>query len=391
MLDEYLSEQVPDYLADLEQLVNVDCGTHNKAGVDTVGRILHEMLVDRGWSVEVHPQTDYGDLLGARLHGSGTTRIMLLGHLDTVYADGTVAQRPLTYADDRAIGPGVADMKAGLLTGIYAVDALRAVGFQDFAELIFFINSEEEVGSPVSTPVFTELAQREDVDAALVLEAARSNGDVVSARKGWGRFNIEVTGREAHAGIEPEQGANAIVELAHHVLAITALNGMDPGTTVNVGVIEGGTRPNVVPASARAVVDVRVQRSSAVAPLQDAVNALPDNVAVPGASVQISGGIDKPPMEKTEAIAYLVDLAQQCARDLSFSLGDTSTGGTSDANPLAAAGVPVLDGLGPIGGGQHGPDEYLDVTSIAPRTALLASLIQAIAEHQPRLRKLSER
>lgn len=378
----FLNERLSGYLADLERLVNIDCGTSNKAGVDAVGGMVHDMLAERDWSVRVHPQAEYGDCLEARLAGHGQTRIMLLGHLDTVYPDGTAAERPLRFEDDRALGPGVADMKSGLLTGIYAVDALLATSYRDFGEIIFFINSEEEVGSPVSTPVYTKIARDEEIDAALVLESARANGDIVSARKGGGEFHIRVTGREAHAGVEPEKGANAIVELAHQIQAITALNGLNPGTTVNVGVIKGGTRPNVVPASAEATVDVRVIEAAGIAPLEDAVAALPDQTVVPDTTVEISGGVAKPPMEKTPATAALVELAQQAARDLGFEVQDTRTGGMSDANPLAAIGVPVLDGLGPIGGDDHSPQEYLDVTSIVPRTALLAHLIQAIVEHQ---------
>lgn len=380
-ITEFLDHHLSDYLADLERLVNIDCGTHNKAGVDAVGAMVREMLEARNWSVQVHPQAQYGDCLEARLAGQGRARIMLLGHLDTVYPDGTAAERPLRFEDDRALGPGVSDMKSGLLTGIYAVDALLTAGFRGFSELIFFINSEEEVGSPVSTPIYTHIAQAQKLDAALVLEAARANGDIVSARKGGGEFHIRVTGREAHAGVEPEKGANAIVELAHQIQAITALNGLNPGTTVNVGVIRGGTRPNVVPAFAEAEVDVRVVEAVGIAALENAVAKLAKDTVVPGTKVEISGGVSKPPMEKTPAVAFLVELAQQAARRLGFEVQDTLTGGMSDANSLAAIGVPVLDGLGPIGGDDHSPHEYLDVTSIVPRTAMLALLIQAIAQH----------
>ncbi|MFQ5857216.1 MAG: M20 family metallopeptidase [Anaerolineae bacterium] len=381
----FLDEYLPDYLAHLERLVNIDCGTHNKAGVDAVGAMVRDMLEARAWSVRAHPQPRYGDFLEARFAGHGQVRIMLLGHLDTVYPDGTAAERPLRFENDRALGPGVSDMKSGLLTGIFAVDALLATGFRDFAEIIFFINSEEEVGSPASTPIYTEIAR--DIDVALVLESARANGDIVSARKGGGKLDIRVTGREAHAGVEPEKGVNAIVELAHQIQAITALNGMTPGTTVNVCFAKGGTRTNVVPASAEASVDVRVVELAAIAPLEDAVAALAQDTVVPGTTVEISGGISKPPMEKTPAIAFLVELAQQAAHELGFEVQDTLTGGTSDANPLAAIGVPVLDGLGPVGGHGHSPEEYIDVTSIVPRTAMLASLLRLMAQHQGLKRK----
>lgn len=381
----YLDAHLDEYLAILERLVNLDCGTRHKAGVDEAGAIVREVLESRDWSVRVHPQAEYGDFLEARRTGDGDTRVMLLGHLDTVYPTGTAAERPFRIENDTAQGPGVADMKSGLLTGIYAVDALLASGFRDFAEIVFFFNSEEEVGSPASTPIYTTLAQ--GMDAALVLESARANGAIVSARKGRGEFHVQVTGREAHAGVEPEKGANAILELAHQIQIISALNDPDRGTTVNVGVAHGGTATNVVPASAEAAVDVRVLEREIVKSLEQAIHSCAEQLMVAGTSVDIEGHITHAPMEKTPAIAYLVELAQACARSLGFEIQDTRSGGISDANPIAADGVPVLDGLGPVGGEIHSPREFTDLSSIVPRTALLAELIRAIADHRDELRR----
>ncbi len=381
----FLDSQRQSFLDDLEEFVTLDCGTHNKAGVDKAGAIMRRHLEDRGFAVEVLPLEEYGDCLVGRLTGQGAARIMLMGHLDTVYPDGTAAARPMQVEGDRILGPGVSDMKAGLLTGLYAVSALQSTGFDNFAEIVFFCNSEEEVGSPASQDLYTDVAR--EADAALVLEAARANGDIVSARKGGGGYRLKVTGRSAHAGVEPEKGANAIVELAHHVQAITELNGIRPGVTLSVGVIQGGTRSNVVPDQAEAEIDVRVARVGDIATLDEAVREAVSTTHVAGTTTEISGGVRTPPMEKTPAVAFLAGLAHDLASELGFSMKDVFTGGMSDANKIAEHGTPVLDGLGPIGGLDHSPDEYLELSSIVPRTALVAGLIQAIARERPALTK----
>lgn len=380
----FLQQHLPDYLADLEALVNVDCGTDHKPGVDAVGEMMQARLEAIGCSVTRFPLADYGDCRLATLRGSGQVRVLLIGHLDTVYSMGAVAERPLRFEGDRAVGPGVCDMKAGLLTGLYALKALRATGFDEFAEISFFLNSDEEVGSPVSRALYAEAARRADV--ALVLEAARANGDIVGSRKGGGLYVLTVHGRAAHAGVEPEKGANAIVELAHQIQGLGGLNGLHPGTTVNPGIVQGGSRTNVVPDLARVEVDVRVGTPEAIDPLDQAIRQLAAAPQVAGARVEVEGGIHTPPMPHRPAIAFLARLAQAAARDLGFEIGIAHTGGTSDANYVAESGTPVLDGLGPIGGLDHSPGEYLDVDSIVPRTALLARLIQSVCRNRDFIR-----
>jgi glutamate carboxypeptidase len=372
-----LIAQLHDFVDDLEEFVGLDCGTHNKDGVDQAGAIMRRHLEERGFAVEVLPLAEYGDCLVGRLAGPGEIRIMLMGHLDTVYPDGTAAARPMQVEGDRILGPGVCDMKGGLLAGLYAVAALQATGFEDFAEIVFFCNSDEEVGSPASKDLYAGPARA--ADAALVLEPARANGDIVSARKGGGDYYVTVTGRSAHAGVEPEKGANAILELVHHLQAIHQLNGIRPDVTVNVGVIRGGTRSNVVPDRAAAEIDVRVARAEDIAVLDAGMRDAISTPHIPGTTTEMSGGVRTPPMEKTPAIAFLADLARARAAELGFSLNDVFTGGISDANVIAGLGTPVLDGLGPIGGLDHSPDEYLERSSIVPRTALVAGLIRAIA------------
>jgi len=379
----WLQAHLPEFLDDLRALVSVDCGTSNKAGVDAVGRLFRDRLRAAGFELTEFPLTDYGDCFLATLRGSGRARILLVGHLDTVYPDGTVAQRPMRIEGQRIFGPGANDMKAGLLAGLYAVRALQHTGFRDFDRIEFFVNTDEEVGSPASQHLYHEVAAQ--ADAALVVEAARSDGNIVSARKGGATYRFTVHGRQAHAGVEPEKGANAIVELARCIQELTALNGLHPGTTVNVGVIGGGTRSNVVPDLAWAEVDVRFVTTEAGQVLDQAVRQVAARPSVPGTRIEVTGGREKAPMEKTAASAYLVELARSVAGQLGFTFQDVQTGGMSDANHIAELGVPTLDGLGPVGGHDHSPDEYLELDSIVPRTALLAGLIAAIATNREQL------
>jgi len=215
-----------------------------------VGRDVRARLESLGLEVETHEGGDRGDTLVGRWRGAGRARLLLIGHLDTVYPPGWPREHPFHVEGDSARGPGTCDMKAGVLVGLYALDALRHAGFDDFAEIAFILNGDEEVSSPVSSAVIAREARGRD--AVLVLEAARENGDIVSARKGFAQFDLHVQGRAAHAGVEPEKGRHALLELAHQIVALQALNGTIPGATVNVGVAAGGMRRNIVPDEARA-------------------------------------------------------------------------------------------------------------------------------------------
>lgn len=379
----YLTSTQADFLADLATLVNRDCGTFNKAGVDRVGAWVQTRCEAWGWEVQRFPLTEYGDCWLARLHGRGLGRLLLMGHLDTVYLDGTAASRPMRFEGSKIIGPGVCDMKGGLLVGMYALRALQISGFDHFAELAFFFNSEEEIGSPLSRAFYEPAAQ--PMDAVLVLESARQNGDIVRARKGCGLYKVRVKGKAAHAGVEIEKGANAILELAHQIIAFHKLHGLAPGVTVSAGLINGGTRYNVVPDDAWVEIDVRAETQAGIETLRRAVAGLAGHTTVPGTQVDIEGGFHSPPMATTPAIALLVELAQSVARELDFEIEGAATGGASDANLIANLGLPVLDGLGPVGGLDHSPDEYIEKDSIVPRTAMLAGLIQRILAERERL------
>jgi glutamate carboxypeptidase len=374
-----------NFLNDLASLVNVDCGTHNKAGVDWVGGWIRNRCLDWGWTVDRLPQADYGDCWVAHLHGTGQGRLMLVGHLDTVYPDGTAAARPMHIDGNIILGPGVCDMKGGLLTGMYAMRALQTSGFTDFEEILYFFDSDEEIGSIASRDAYSAVAKT--VDAALVFEAARANGDIVSARKGSAEYKLTVHGKSAHAGVEPHKGANAVLELAYQIPAIRKLDAIAPGVTVNPDVIGGGTKSNVIAEEAWVLVDVRATDPAGASHVQHAFDSWPTQTTVPGTTVTVSGGFGFQPMAKTPAIAAMVEQALEAARDLNIPLKDAATGGASDANLIASLGVPVLDGLGPIGGLDHSPEEYIEADSIVPRMALAAEIIKRVLLNREKLKR----
>ena len=370
----------PGYLADLERLVNIDCGSYTPDGVDEVGRFVAGFFAEIGAEVEARPDPDrrLGSTIVSTLRGEAGAgpRLLLIGHMDTVFDPGTAAERPFRIDDGRAYGPGVTDMKSGLLTGLYAIRSLVRLGHRPFERLTFVANPDEEIGSPSSTPHIREIAAESDV--CLVLECARANGDIVSSRKGILDAKITIYGRAAHAGVEPEKGRSAILAAAGLVERLHALNGRWPGVTVNVGVIGGGTRPNVVPERCRLEVDVRAIRREDLEAAEAAIGELLTDPQVPDTTAELDPMARWWPMEKLERSGRLVDHAVAIADRLGFALEDTATGGASDANSTAGMGVPSLDGLGPIGGNDHSPEEYLDVDSIVPRTTLFAGLLIAI-------------
>jgi glutamate carboxypeptidase len=368
----------PDLVADLARLVSIDCGSYTREGVNKIAAWAAAFLERLGGEVTLHadPAGVLGDTVEAVFRGeTGAPRALLIGHMDTVFPDGTAAERPFRVADGIATGPGVTDMKAGLLTLLHGLEAALAAGSLPFERLTVIANPDEEIGSPVSTPHVRRVAAESDV--AFVLECARANGDVVSARKGTVDYVVTITGRAAHAGVEPEKGRSAILEAAYQVVGLHALTGRWPGVTCNVGVIEAGTRPNVVAERAVLQVDLRAVDRAGMEAATAAVQALAAAPTVPGVRVVAVERHRHQPMEKLARSGRLVEHAQALAERLGFRVSDASTGGASDANTTAGMGVPTLDGLGPIGGLDHSPDEWLDVASIVPRATLFAALLLA--------------
>jgi len=386
-LRDALAARLPAYLADLERLCSIDCGSYTPEGVNQVADWVEAFWRGVGARVErrADPAGRFGDTVVATIEGApkGGPRLLLIGHMDTVFEPGTAAARPFAIdAEGIARGPGVTDMKGGLLAGLYAVrEVVEAAGGAGserlpFGRLVFIANPDEEVGSPSSTPHVRQAAAGSD--ACLVLECARANGDFVSARKGIADLRVRVHGLAAHAGVEPEKGRNAILAGATIVSAIQALNGRWPGVTTNVGVFKAGTRPNIVPDLAELEVDVRGVTRGSLEEALAAVRAIAAEPGVPDVTTEVETMASWMPMEKLERSGRLVDLAIELARRLGFETTDTATGGASDANTTSGMGVPSIDGLGPVGGLDHSPREYLEVASIVPRTALVGALLLAI-------------
>lgn len=382
-IQSFLESSFPQLLADLETLVSVDCGTFTKAGVDFVGDWINMRGQEWGWDMEYFPVRDAGNCHLARLRGKGEGKFLMLGHMDTVYPEGIAAERPLHTEGNKLIGPGVGDMKGGLLVAMYAMRGLQLAGFDNFAELAIFFGCDEEIGSPTGKKFYMPFVHQ--ADAVLVLEGARANGNIVSARKGTGDYTLRVKGHSAHAGVEPEKGANAILELAHQIVALHNLNGIAPGVTVNAGIIGGGTRTNVVPDDAFVQVDVRAVNPEGAQIIHDAIMQLTTQTQVARTQIEIEGHFGYPPMAKTPAIARMAEWAVDLGSRMDMVFVDQSTGGASDANNVAAAGIPVLDGLGPSGGLDHSPAEYIDRDSILPRTQLLAALLEMMCERRAEL------
>jgi glutamate carboxypeptidase len=324
-----------------------------------------------------------GRRAGARPVAEGGRRLLLLAHLDTVFDEGTATARPFRVRGRRAYGPGVTDDKAGVVCGFEAVEVLcDEAGFDDYAAITLVCSPDEEIGSPFSRPLIEALAAEHDV--AVGLEAARTNGALVSARKGICAFTVEVAGKAVHAGVRPAEGVNAVLEAAHKTVALQALNDRWPEVTCNVGVLQGGSRTNVVADRAVMRVEVRAATMDAFDRAMEEVERIVAAATVAGATARMAPAHRHPPMERTDAVAALVAQAQAVARDLGFEVGEAATGGAGDANTTAAAGLPTIDGLAPVGGEAHGPDEWLDLDSVVPRTALLAGLLARLGAREAR-------
>ena len=302
----------------------------------------------------------------------GEAHAVALCHYDTVWPLGTLRRIPFSVdADGIARGPGCFDMKGGIVVLYFALQAVRAQGLKPRHRLEVLFTSDEEVGSPSSRALIEESAR--DAALAYVLESPLPGGTLKTARKGTGDYFVKITGRAAHAGVEPQKGISAVSELAHQIVALHELNDFSVGTTVNVGVVHGGTRPNVVAAEAEAEVDVRVQTLAEADRIDAAIRGLQPKL--PGAQLQIDGGLNRPPMERSPAMAALFEKARANAAAMGVELREGSTGGGSDGNFTAAMGIPTLDGLGPEGEGAHAAHEHVITESFPRRAALLAGLL----------------
>lgn len=360
----------------LRAYVELESPTGDVARATQMAELLARDLEQAGAVVERLSAPDWGEHLDARIEGreADLPAVVLLGHLDTVHPVGTLAERPFRVVDGRAEGPGSFDMKAGLAVIVEALRRLAAAGRRPRRPVRILVSCDEEVGSRTSR-AWIEDASR-NAAACLVLEPSLPGGRVKTARKGVSQYRLRARGRAAHAGVDPERGINAIVELAAQIPRILALADSDRGTTVNIGTIHGGTAGNVVAAEAEAEVDVRFASPAEGQRVDAAMHAL--GPATAGAGLEVEGGINRPPLVRTEGVVTLYETARAAAAKLGFELGEGATGGGSDGSFVAALGVPTLDGLGPAGGGAHAVDEHVVVDDLPRRVALLERLLETL-------------
>lgn len=336
-------------------------------------------LADIGADVQLLRDSKVGASILARF-GTGdpesdqNDQLLLIGHIDTVWPIGTLSKRPFRIEGDRAYGPGTFDMKAGLTISAFAMRALKELGRKPKRPVTFLFTCDEETGSHFSRETIEDEGRRSH--SALVLEPCIPGGRVKTGRKGVGEFELVVHGRAAHAGNDPRAGINAIVEMAHQVLTINALNDFEIGTTLNVGVINGGVLSNVVPEEARLRIDLRYAINEEGTRICETLAAL--KPVLSGARLEVAGGINRPPLVRTPAIAALFEQARDIGADIDYELGEGSVGGGSDGNFVAGLGVPVLDGLGVDGAGAHAEHEHILLSDMPRRAALLTRLIETI-------------
>jgi glutamate carboxypeptidase len=358
----------------LGELVRRESPSRDKAALDALGTLLAERLIDLGASVENVPNAVGGDhVLGRFPRNSDLRPALVLGHFDTVWPRGTLERLPFRVDEEgRAFGPGVFDMKASLAILLAVIKQLRKSWELLPRPIWVLLTSDEEIGSPTSRGLIEKLASQ--CAYALVLEPALADGGLKTSRKGVGRFRLEVEGKAAHAGVAPQDGRSAIVGLARQILKLETLQDLAAGTTINVGVIEGGTTPNVVPALASAEIDVRVASQAEESRIVSAFRSLASDME--GIRLTITGSFNRPPMERTPAVSALFEQALEIGRRLNLELTEGSSGGGSDGNFTAAMGVPTLDGLGARGGGAHADDEHVIVASLPERAELLFGLLR---------------
>ena len=354
------------------KLVLAESPSDNKAAVDACVALAAARASELGARVKLHKQRGFGDVLEARFGSkSKTGRILLLGHLDTVWPLGTLKQMPCRVSNGRLWGPGTLDMKAGVAMALTAIEMLTEANLLE-REIVLLLNSEEEIGSPVSRPITEKIAAK--CSAVYVLEPAQGLA-YKTARKGTGNWRIDIRGVAAHAGVDFEKGASALRELARVVETVSGWTDLKRGLTVSVGLAGGGSKTNVIPAEAWAEVDVRIARKADGARIERKFAAL--KAADKRCSLSVTGGINRPPMERTRGTVQLYRQARALAAELGFALEEAATGGASDGNFTSALGIPTLDGMGAVGDGAHASHESILIEHLAPRTALLAGLMAA--------------
>lgn len=374
----WLAGQKDAMLGLLEELVNIDSGSYDKPGVDAVGERLQRFFAEQGIATSVLPQPEHGDVIRATVPaaGGGNKPIVLMGHRDTVFPKGEAGRRPFHIADGRAYGPGVCDMKAGLVMNAFVLAAYARFGGAP-APLIGLVTSDEEIGSPACRPAIEATAR--EARAVFNSEPGRPSGNVVTGRKGGVFLHMEVLGKAAHSGGAFQDGISAIAELAHKIIALQAITDLDRGVTLNVGLVSGGQSVNTVAPRAEAQIDLRyvepADRDIAVAEIE----RIAATATVPGttAGVEIRGEFK--PLVQDEASAALFDTYVGAARDAGLTVAGEFSGGCADSGFTASVGCPTICAVGPVGGKAHSPEEYMEVDSLVPRAQSLFLAIGRLA------------
>jgi glutamate carboxypeptidase len=378
-----IASRYDQFISDLETVVNIDSGSQYTEGLNQVAGFFQERFDRIGWQTTRHA-FDGGkvpclEVSNRALDGDDAALdLLFIGHMDTVFKEGTATSRPFSLDDKRAYGPGVCDMKGGLVTMLHVAEVLQQTGAADKIAIGMALNSDEEIGSRISRPWYEGMAQNSR--CVFVFEPWRATGERLLHRKGGGVFYVTCHGRAAHAGVAPEDGANAVIELAHQILAIKDLACIDRGTTVNVTVISGGTAANVIPDMAKASVDVRIAKPDEAQRIEDGFKALSQNIQTPDVHVEVAGGINRPPMVPSEKTLQLWEQIKTIGEAIGIDMQLTSTGGCSDGNFTASLDIPTIDAMGIRGGGSHSLDEYIDLDSIVPNVHLMCKIVKGFAD-----------
>jgi glutamate carboxypeptidase len=368
----YMKDRTPEMLQMLQALVEIESPSTNKSATDKIAENLRDTFAALGAKAELIPVEKYGNHVRVEW-GTGADQVLVLCHMDTVWDVGEIKKRPFKIEGDRAMGPGIEDMKEGIVHVYFALKAIQELGLKTKNRVVLLMNTDEELGSPTSRPLIEAEAKKSK--CALVLEPSE-HGCIKTFRKGVGMFEVSVTGKAAHAGADPENGISAVEEMSHQVLKLHGMTNLKTGTTVNVGVFNGGTRRNVIAAEAHAMVDLRVAQASDVDRVVGEILSL--KPVLKGTTVKVTGGLNRPPMERTPEIVALFEKARELAGELGFEVKELGTGGGSDGNFTAAVGCPTLDGLGAVGEGGHALHEYIEIPRMPERAALLARLIETL-------------
>lgn len=383
-----------EFLDSLKELVNIDSYSKDPKGVAAVAAVMKQKFEDLGWHItEHHPSEEVGPLLvitnkvkaedqvvsGATRSGTPVYDVLLLGHMDTVFKTGTVAERPFSMDETHAYGPGVADMKDGLLAAYYVCKSLQAENELKDLSICICFNPDEEISSRFSRPYIEALGKQ--TKYCIVLESARINGNFVNERKGIGKYVVEFFGKASHAGVSPEKGANAINQFIDTGRHINSWAKPDVGTTINIGTIQGGSTPNTVPDYVKIEVDVRLKQVIEGERIHALMTAIPEHMTVAGVTAKVTGNIARPPMAKSEKTMVFCDAVDEICNKLGIKAGWEVTGGGSDGNFVAALGVPTIDGFGPVGGNGHSTDECLELKPIMERLNLLYETIKWCGTH----------